>query len=341
MLIPIVLFGLYLLFMIATDYRPDKTVTLKVENNIDKLVSRNVPLKILTFNIGYGGLDKNQDFFMDGGTGSRSSSKEKTVENLIGVQKFLQGQDADFIFFQEIDKKSTRSFKVNEVEYMQKNFKDYSSSFAVNYKVPWVFVPIAKPHGAVESGLLTLSKYKVDSSIRYQLPGKEEYLRQLFDLDRCIQENRLPVVGGKELVLINSHLSAYDKGGKVRKVQVEFLKEYLKKEYEKGNYIIIGGDWNHVLPGTNPLDFKTQQAYPEWLKTLPEDFTPAGFNWAVDKSVPTNRAVDIPYEKDVNFLCTIDGFLVSSNIEINNVKGYNLNFEYTDHNPVSLEITLK
>lgn len=341
LLTPVVLFGMYLLFMMATDYRPDKAVVLKVENNSSNLVKRNEPLKIVTFNIGYGGLDKNQDFFMDGGTGSRSSSKEKTIENIEGVEKFLKSEEPDFILFQEIDKKSTRSFKVNEVAYMQESFKGYSSSFAVNYKVPWVFVPVTKPHGTVNSGLLTLSKFKIDSSTRYQLPGKEEYFRQLFDLDRCIEENRLPVEGGKELVLINSHLSAYDKGGKVRKVQIEFLKEYLKKEAEKGNYIIIGGDWNHVLPGTNPLDFKTQQPYPDWLKTLPEDFTPVGFKWAVDKDVPSNRAVDVPYEKNVNFLCTIDGFLVSSNIDIKSVKGHNLNFEYTDHNPVEVEVMLR
>lgn len=341
LLIPIVIFSVYLLYMIFTDYRPDQMIELPIETNQDGILKKNAPISILTYNIGYGGLDKNQDFFLDGGTGSRSQSKEKTIENIKGIAAFLKEQKPDFIMFQEIDRKSTRSNKVDEVHYMQENLEGYASSFALNYKVAWVPVPLTKPHGAVEGGILTLSRYKINSSIRHQLPGSEAFFRQLADLDRCIQENRISVEGGKELVLINAHLSAYDEGGKVRKQQLEYLQGYIQKEYDKGNYVVVGGDWNHVLPGTDPLNFKTTLEYPSWLQTMPTDFAPQGFNWAVDGTIPTNRSVDRPYEKGVNFLCTIDGFLISPNVEIKTTMGYDLNFEFTDHNPVRTEIILK
>lgn len=341
LLIPVLIFGCFLLFMIITDYRPQETIPVTVQNNKSELIKKDTQFSIITYNIGYGGLDKYQDFFMDGGTGSRSSSMEKTYKNIDGVRSFIVDKNPDIAVFQEVDKKSTRSFSVNQVEYLSERTNGYSSSFAVNYKVPWVLVPLSKPMGTVNSGLLTLSKYQISSAARYQYPGSEAYLRQLFDLDRCFLETRLPVEGGGELVLLNSHLSAYDKGGSVRKQQLSFLKNYIKNEYDKGNYVVVGGDWNHALPGTDPLNFKTEQSYPDWLQKMPEDFAPEGFKWAADGLVPSNRTVDIPYRKDVNFLSVIDGYLVSPNVEIKSVKGFSLGFEYSDHNPVLVELILK
>ena len=40
------------------------------------------------------------------------------------------------------------------------------------------------------------------------------------------------------------HMSAYDKGGVIRKKQAEMLKGVLQEEYDKGYYVIAGGDFN-------------------------------------------------------------------------------------------------
>ena len=235
LLIFIILILCYVLFMVITDYRPKPEISLKVENNKSTKVEPEKDLSLTTFNIGYCGMDKDVDFFMDGGVMSRSISKEKTIENLEGNTKTIENLNSDFVFLQEVDKKASRSYKVNEYDYMKENLgNDYSFTFAINYKVPWVPLPITHPHGQVLAGLATLSKYDIESSTRYDLPGKEFWLRQLGDLDRCMMVNRLPVSNGKELVLINAHLSAYDKGGKIRKQQLGFISNFLKNEYEKG-----------------------------------------------------------------------------------------------------------
>jgi endonuclease/exonuclease/phosphatase family metal-dependent hydrolase len=189
--------------------------------------------------------------------------------------------------------------------------------------------------GAVKSGLLTFSHYRVRSAVRYSLPGKEAWPRQLAELDRCCIESRLPVEGGRELVLLNSHLSAFDQGGRIRKLQLAFLKKRLLAEYEKGNYVIAGGDWNHGLPGTDPTNFPSTMARPRWYVPLPEDFTPAGFVWALDKTVPTVRSSALAYQEGENFLAIIDGFLVSPNVKIHKLAGHGLAFQHSDHNPVS------
>lgn len=337
----VLVFGLYVLFMIITDYKPKEIIPITVLNNKVEVASKSETLSILTYNIGYAGMDEGQDFFMDGGNGSRSVSKEKTLENLKGIEEFIKYSAVSFIFLQEVDVNSTRSYNVNEYDYLKNNLSDYGIGLAINYKSPWVPVPILKPHGKVEGGIVTLSKVKIDVSNRYVLTGTENWLKQLADLDRCFMESRITLQHGKQLILVNLHLSAFDKGGLVRKQQLAYLKDYILTQYNKGNYLIVGGDWNHLIPGTDPSLFKTTEIWPEWLQKIPEDFKPEGFKWIADRMVPTTRTDAKPYVVDENFTAVIDGFLVSPNVEIKSIKGYPLKFKYTDHNPVKMEFKLK
>lgn len=339
--IPVLIFCLYLAYMSVTDYKPQEAIKLDINNKHGAPIKKGVPLSVMTFNIGYCGLDAGQDFFMDGGTMSRSRSRQQTQINLESIADFLSKEKADMILLQEVDIKASRSYKINELNYLTKKLQDYTNTFAINYKVAWVPVPVTHPMGSVYGGIMTFYKYPIESAIRYQFPGGEAWPRQLVELDRCFIENRLPVEGGKELILINSHFSAYDKGGKVRKVQLAYMKNHILAEYKKGNYVIVGGDWNHELPGSDPKLFKWVGTRPDWCVYMPEDFTPEEFTWAVDKSVPTVRNIDKAYQKDVNFVAIIDGMLVSPNVEIQKVIGYDLNFENSDHNPVKGIFVLK
>lgn len=340
-LVIVVVFLGYIGFMIVTDYKPEEEISIDIENNQSKKLSVEDELKLTTFNIGYGTMDDSVDFFMDGGKMSRGVSKERTLENMDGIINTIDKLNSDIVFLQEVDVKATRSYKVNELEMIKDNFKDYGNTFAINYKVPWVPIPFTNPHGQVLAGLTTLSKYEVNSSTRYDLPGKSSFLTQLGDLDRAMMVNRIPVDNGKELVAINAHLSAYDEGGKIRKVQLGYIKEFLEREYDKGNYIIIGGDWNQQIPGTNAFDFPTTEEWPDWLQDIPEDFVPEGFTWAFDKTVATSRAVATSYIKGENLTSIIDGFLVSDNIEIKSTTGSAEEFKYSDHNPVTVTFKLK
>ncbi|MFF2889384.1 endonuclease/exonuclease/phosphatase family protein [Paenibacillus sp. NPDC057967] len=337
----ITLLAVFLIYITAIDYKPPAQVQLPHESRQSAGIKHNEPFKITTFNIGYAGLDRGQDFFMDGGTRSRAASKEQTEANLEAAIHFLRESKSRLILLQEVDRKSSRSYKVDEAQWIGDGLQDYDQTFAYNYKVPWVPVPLTQPMGAVKSGLLTLSSFTASSHTRYDLPGKESWPVQLFELDRGFIESRLPVDNGKELVLVNLHLSAFDKGGRIRKQQLDFLGDYLESEATKGNYIIVGGDWNHSLPSTDPDAFPAQQEWPEWLQPFPETFGPDGFQWAVDPAVPTVRTLDTAYEEGVNFLAVIDGFFVSPNIEIVQVAGTSLAFEHSDHNPVTGTFILK
>ncbi|MGG0299314.1 endonuclease/exonuclease/phosphatase family protein [Bacillus albus] len=333
--------GGFLAYMTLTKEQPADVISLKVENNQERVLAPDNEFKVTTFNIGYAGLDKDQDFFMDGGKGSGSSSKEQTETNLKNMLSFLQNENSDFALLQEVDIKSMRSFDVNGHEFLKKGLPDYASSFGKNYDTKWVPVPITSPMGYAEAGLSTFSKYKVQTAERFQLPGMEPWPKRLFDLDRAIVEHKIPVNNGKFVRLVNLHLSAYDEGGKIRKQQVEYLKDYMNKHYKNGDYVIMGGDWNQLLSDVQLSDPKFVKERPEWLVELPKDFTDGGFKWAVDPSVMTVRDDVKKYVEGENFVTIIDGFIVSPNVEIVNVQGKDLKFENSDHNPVSAVFKLK
>ncbi|KHF32137.1 hypothetical protein CM49_05617 [Paenibacillus sp. P1XP2] len=184
--------GVFLLYVTVTDYRPRETEPIVMEGNPDRVMKAGDAFTVTTFNIGYGGLDRDQDFFMDGGTGSRSSSKRQTELNLRGMGTFLSGLRSDIIFIQEVDIDSTRSYRINEVDSLKVFLPGYGFSYADNYKMPWVPVPVLHPMGHVRGGMLTLSKFNSSSAVRYQLPGEEKWPRQQFDLDRASSKTGFP-----------------------------------------------------------------------------------------------------------------------------------------------------
>ena len=206
-------------------------------------------------------------------------------------------------------------------------------------------VPVFNPMGSVNSGLMTLSKFNSDGKgARYQLPGSFPWPNRLFNLKRALLVNRLPDEStGKEWVIINLHLSAYDDGN-LRDKELEFIREFLINEYDSGNFVVAGGDWNHILPGFNMGsfgDYRTKEKNLFRVKTLPENWMPGGWTWAYGKDVATVRSNEAPYKPGRNFTTVIDGFLLSPNLKINNVETINTNFKYSDHQPVLVEITYK
>jgi endonuclease/exonuclease/phosphatase family metal-dependent hydrolase len=339
--LPLLAVAVYLGYMTVTDFRPAAEMGLEVKNNSAAMLERNVPFTLLTFNIGYAGMDAGADFFMDGGRGSRGSSLKQTRVNLQAIGAFLSATDPDLALLQEVDLRATRSYRLDERRELQSRLPGHGSIFAVNYKVPWVPVPLTRPMGAVHGGLLTMSRFHVRAAFRRRLPGSEGWPRQLAELDRCLAECRLPLRGGGELVLMHLHLSAFDRGGRIRSRQLAFLRERLQEEYRQDNHVIAGGDWNHGLPGSSPGRFESTMKRPDWYLELPAGFAPAGFSWVLDPSRPTIRASSTPYRPGESFVAVIDGFLVSDNVEVRRTAGHDLGFAHSDHHPVLAVLALR
>lgn len=67
-------------------------------------------VSVVTWNAGYGGLSRQADFFMDGGDGVRTVSHDGVLANLAGIEDELAALDPDFIFLQEVDQDSERTY---------------------------------------------------------------------------------------------------------------------------------------------------------------------------------------------------------------------------------------
>ncbi len=328
-------FGAFVGFIILNDYIPEPIEETISYTDTTNEISGDT-FTVTTYNIGYCGLDDGQDFFMDGGTMSRSRSKEQTEMNLESVLNFIDDTNSDFYFLQEVDEKASRSYAINQVEAITNEFNQYNANFAYNIKTAWIPIPLTHPIGDVYGGLLNLSKFNEIDSKRINLPVDETFPNYQFSLDRALMVDTFDLGYGKELHMINVHLSAYDEAGIIREKQVQYIIDYIEKYYDENTYIIFGGDWNHLLvPEYNSDDL------PAWVSLLPENLFETGFRIVVDKTINTVRSDDTPYIEGENFETVIDGFLVSPNIETISITGHDFDFENSDHAPVTFTFRLR
>jgi endonuclease/exonuclease/phosphatase family metal-dependent hydrolase len=333
-----------ILYAMASDYKPqDKELIAQPDN--PSVFKDSLIFSLLTWNIGYAGLDKDMDFFKDGGT-KVITPEDNCRENISAITDFLMNNDTiDFILLQEIDKDSKRSYRIDQYQRLSEKLSGHYPFFAKNYDVFFVPAPPTKPMGKVVSGIATWSKFVPESSTRYSLPGDFGFPTQLFYLDRCFMASRFNVENGTELVLINTHNEAFDEGGNIRKAQMESLKEFVLNEYNSGNYVITGGDWNQYPPDFKPA-FSANKVFTGKignfnLTGIESDYMPGEWKWIYDPTTPSVRTLIAAYDPATTPTSVCDIFLISPNIESVSVKCHHLGFANSDHNPVIIQVKLR
>ena len=331
-----------ILWLSVCEFKPADVTDVKVENNSQ--VGEFSPfldqeLTVISWNIGYAGLGKDSDFFMDGGENVSSADQDTVTASLLGIYKQLYtgNNQAGIYMLQEVDKNSARTYGMDESDCLG----IYNSTYALNYSCPFVPYPLP-PIGRVNSGLLTTTMYDIDSSERISLPCPFDWPVSTANLKRCLLVSYLPIEGSSsKLVIVNLHLEAYDDGeGKI--AQTKQLREFIQSEYEKGNYVIAGGDFNQVFPGGIE---KYPNEHPELWEPgiITEDIMPEGWSLAYDLETPSCRLLNQPYDpEDIENTqyYVIDGFIISPNVELISVETLNAGFEFSDHNPVQLKVRL-
>lgn len=337
---------LWLGYLLASEYKPEPLEQIELEGRAAKTLTPGQSFSIVSWNMGYGGLDATVDFFMDGGQTVNPPSKahvQNTTDNLAAQLYALQ---ADVYFLQEIDRNSRRSYHIDQAQVMQQALEQLTpvqSAFAYNFHVKFIPYPVP-PIGQTHSGLLTLNSFSATEATRIGFPSSFQWPVSAFQLKRCLLLERIPLEHcEKELVLINLHLEAYDNGeGKAQ--QAAQLAQVMQEEYAKGNYVIAGGDFNSMLPSVDinkyPLQF-TEYFQPAMIEA---SLLPDGWQYVTDDSVPTSRLLNHPYDAqqpDNNQYYVIDGFILSPNVTLEQVETLDYQFQYSDHNPVQIQVTLQ
>lgn len=351
----------YVIYVAAQYYRIEDNKQLEIIGNRTQTVAVGETYSVMSYNLGFGAYSPEYSFFMDTGVmndGTEVVGKYAKGINKADVQKNVDGQlsvaqaiNADFYFFQEVDVKADRSYDIDMFAAARAAFPDRSAIYAENFHTAALYYPFNDPIGKTNAGILTMSRYQVDSAVRRSFPVTTAFIDKLFDLDRCFSVQYLPVENSdNRLVLINLHMSAYDDGGSIRARQLEMLNSVLAEEYAKGNYVVAGGDFNHCLIAdffnddeTALAYFKSDQRTPDWVKNsvLHQAELAAGFKLCASPSIATCRGADIPYTPDVNYSTVIDGFIISDNIDIISEGTIDTRYAYSDHNPVNMKFKLK
>ena len=196
-------------------------------------------LKIVTWNIGYGGLGSNMDFFYDGGTRIRDT-KERTMEYLECILAEMKAVDADIYLLQEVDECSRRTYRINELAMLQAAFPEYHLYFAYNYRSFFVPIPLHSPMGKVSSGVVILSRYRAEKVERLAYPSRFPFPVSLFNLKRCLLAATFRLPDGGLLVVGNTHNTAYDTGG-MRDQETDFLASWIDSLQNRGRirYILV------------------------------------------------------------------------------------------------------
>lgn len=302
-------------------------------------------LRITSYNIGFGAYSDDYSFFMDGGTESRAFSKEAVYENVGGAVEAINAEMPDIALFQEVDTDGTRSYHIDERQIIKENIVakvNQSVVYAQNYDSPYLLYPLTSPHGANKAGVMTFSGYEISSATRISLPIETGFSKVL-DLDRCYSKSTISTENGKELVIYNMHLSAYTANAETAENQLLMVIEDMQEEYNKGNYCIAGGDFNRDLLGNSPEIFHTAVLEDNWAQPVNKNlFTDditlvAPFDETDPK--PSCRNANKAYEEG-DFVVTVDGFIISANVELIKSDVIDTGFEYSDHNPVYMDFKL-
>ena len=353
MLIAVVIVAIvaYVAYMETTYSRISDNIALGISRDVFEVVDPDVEYTAVTYNIGFGAYTPEFTFFMDEGVmqsgqktqGARSRAESQgSVTNCTqGVIETIRRLDPTFTLLQEVDTDADRSHHVNQADMITASFPQEASVFASNYHSSFLAYPPLEPHGIVNSGLLTLSRFHIDEATRRSLPVNEGFINKFFDMDRCFSVCRLPVTNGKQFVLVNTHFSLYDTGGVVRSQQLKTMNLFLQREHDMGNYVVVGGDWNHALYGSERM-YPTQQQIPLWVQVLDNDEITEGYSVICPTNlgkVASCRNADIPYQPGVSYTVTLDGFIVSDNVQAT-TENIDTGFENSDHNPVKLTFRL-
>lgn len=312
-------------------YNPGPTVQIAIDRGSPHDSASAGPLHLISWNIGYAGLGKDSDFKADGGRHLRAPSRSHVEGNLAGVIQRLRSEGADVLLVQELSRGNYLTYGIDVLGSVRGALQNYEMAFSPTVKV--AKLPVL---GDLEVGEATFSRFSLSNAVRHALPSRQPFpgiTVQHF----ATMGSRLAIAGQNRVwVLFNVHLAAFDDGA-LRRQQLEALLKLLQAEYEAGNHVVAGGDWNLLLASTD-FPSTTEEKAKFWVRKFPADLGLKDWQWAVDATKPTCRTLERPYRAGENYTCVIDGFLVSPNVEVLGVETLDLSFANSDHNPVRVRV---
>lgn len=224
---------------------------------------REHPLKLLVWNIQYAA--GRGSFFYDGGR-QVSSPRERVEATLRDIGAAIAAEHPDLVLLQEVDRGARRTHDLDEHDELVHATGLSHHVSAAYHRARYVPIPRHEPLGHVDMHLSAMTRFRITGATRYQLPRLNEPVwRRLFNLRRALLDVRIPLAGGGELALLNTHLSAFSFGDGTLPAQIAFVKRHLHRLELQGTPWILAGDFNSLPPGFDrgELPPRARAYYPE------------------------------------------------------------------------------
>lgn len=289
-------------------------------------------LAITVWNLGYGGLGRESDFVADGGTHTFPPSRTAVRANVAAINALIAEEDADVIVFQEIARGGPVNYWVDLKGALDQTLAGRSHVFFADFQtrlMPW---PLRMTHGQAIYANAAITGADVIA-----LPAEDT---AIFGVKRRYASvvARIPIESREHGWTIASvHLAAFDPDAAVRTRQLRELLTWAQREYDSGQHVVLAGDWNFQIAETS-FPHRTEERFLFWLFPFPRNALAEGWRIGADAGVPSVRTNHQPYVPGENYVTTIDGLIVSPNVEIERIGGVDLGFEHTDHQPVRARV---
>ena len=286
-------------------------------------------IEVMTWNLGYGGLGAESEFAADGGEDLLPPSRGVVEKNVAGIVGELKKRAPDAILMQETARPSLLTRGVDTLGAVAAALRARDNAFSAD-----IVTRLLPPPLALKNGLFTSIGWGGARRELVELPREPGFILGFIKRRYHAQVVRLPADGdGAGWALIDIHLSAFDEGANTRLEQLRAVLDLAEAEYAKGHRVIVGGDWNYEF--ANPgRPTTTGEEFLFWLHAFPYEELEEGWTAAFDPTTPTCRTNERPYKKGQNFTTVIDGFVVSPNVAVESVSTIDLDFQFTDHQPV-------
>ena len=241
--------GLLLTLTFSLTWRPDAKETLAVRCSADAppLVPGQA-LKVMTWNVQYLA-GKRYVFWNDLAQGSdEAPTPEDMAFSLDEVARVIRDEQPDVVLLQELDDGAKASDYQDQLKLLRDRVADIypCSTSAFDWKAD--FVPDLHIFGSVGRQLATLSRYKIESAERLQLPEQPgNVISRQFLPKNALLVSYLAQSDGGQIAVLNTHLDRAVQPDDTLQHQVAAVAKVLDKYEARGTPWLIGGDFN-LLP---------------------------------------------------------------------------------------------
>jgi endonuclease/exonuclease/phosphatase family metal-dependent hydrolase len=246
-LMTILFFGVvYFVNFHPSKKQEEKIVTLSKAPSLKK----GQKIKILSWNVQFLAGNQNNNFFFDNGE-DLWPSKKTILKVRNEVVRVILEEDPDIILFQELDDGAKRTYSDDQLQLILKKLPKWYRNHTSTFYWKSHFVPHPKIMGKVGMKLSVVSKYKMTKAIRHRLSAitNQNFIIQQFNPKRALLDVTFPVQNGKDLHIVNGHLSAFAQGSDTMKRQVSSIYQIMKKLTDRDTPVVVGGDFNLIPPG--------------------------------------------------------------------------------------------